>query len=115
MGNNIVKVDNAWKMIIEALRSEIKEFQTVPKTNKKPIWFRASSDGDVVNIDGALINTPSSKISTTRKLTYKNFQIVYPLYLRRENGEKVSVEVTKATVNQVYYFSLIKHLVYDRY
>lgn len=114
MGNNIIEVDSAWRMIIDALVNNPNEFPTVPKTNKKPIWFRASSYGDSVNIDVAMINTPSSKISLTRKLTYRNFEKVYPLYLRRENGEKISEEVTKATVNQVYYFSLIKHLVYDR-
>ena len=78
-----------------------------------------SQDGKEANkaalqfVNSAKSNEPSSKISSTRKLKYNNFIEVYPLYIKRENGEKVSQEVTNKTVNQVYYFSLIKHLVYN--
>lgn len=87
------------------------EFHTVPKINRKPLWFTASSDGNFIYIDNAVVNKPSSKLSVVRKLDFKNFLKVFPLYLRRENGEVVSAEVSKVTLNQVYYFSLIKSLV----
>ena len=100
----------AWNNIIRNLRGKSIELPTVPKIKKIPVWFSASTDGNMIFIDKASKNQPSSKLSMIRKLTYKIFQKVYPLYIKREQGESVSIEVTRLTVNQVYYFSLMHHL-----
>lgn len=99
-------------MIISKLIDGNIELPTVPKTKKTPVWFTAATDGNTIFINEAVNNRPSSKLMNERKLTYKEFQKVYPLYLRREKGELVSSQVTAITRNQVYYFSLIKHLCY---
>ena len=100
----------SWQKILESLGDKTIELKTIPKTNKTPIWFSTYKEEDNIYIDCAKENVPSSKITTRRKLIFKDFRNVYPLYLKRENGESVSKEVTKITLNQVYYFSLIKHL-----
>ncbi|WP_163103198.1 hypothetical protein [Peribacillus alkalitolerans] len=99
----------AWNIIISRLEGKIVELPTVPKTKKSPVWFSSTTDGKTIFINKAIDHSPSSKISVQRKLEYNTFQKVYPLFLRRESGEAVSTEVTAVTVNQVYYFSLIKH------
>ena len=99
----------AWNAIINRLEGNSIELPTVPKTKKVPVWFSATTDGETIFIDVAIENRPSSKLSVKRKLKYKTFKKVYPLFLRRENGESVSSEVSAVTLNQVYYFSLIKH------
>jgi hypothetical protein len=99
----------AWNSIINRLKGSRVELPTVPKTKKVPVWFSVTTDGKTIFIDKAIDHIPSSKLSLQRKLNYKTFEKVYPLYLRRENGEAVSSEVTAITVDQVYYFSLIKH------
>lgn len=103
----------AWNKIIEKLKEHQTEFPTAPITNKTPIWFSAIVDGEIILIDNAVNHQPSSKLTVPRKLKYKTFQKVYPLYLRRENGEQISAEAASVTVNQVYYYSLIKHLCQD--
>lgn len=100
----------AWNKILFELAGKELDFPTVPKTNRTPVWFNASTDGKIVFINMALDNKPSSQLLMQRKLNYKTFQKVYPLFIRRERGEKVSSEVTVITVDQVYYFSLMKHL-----
>lgn len=95
--------------IISSLDGKSVELPTVPKTNKVPVWFTASTDGKTIFINEAVENKPSSKLSVQRRLNYNTFQKVHPLFLRREKGEAVSSYVTKITVDQVYYFSLIKH------
>lgn len=100
----------AWNSIIRNLNGKNIELPTVPKTKKVPVWFSASTDGNMIYIGKALINKPSSRLSMERKLTYKTFQKVYPFYLKRKQGESVSVEVTRLTVDQVYYYSLMHHL-----
>lgn len=102
--------EQAWNTIISKLAGNRIELPTVPKTKKSPVWFSATTDGVNIFIGEAVSHKPSSRLSMERKLTFYTFQKVYPLYIRRENGEQVSHEVTAITVNQVYYFSIIKHL-----
>lgn len=45
-----------------------------------------------------------------RKLTFKDFQKIYPIYLKRESGQSVSKEAIAATVNQVYFYPIIKNI-----
>ena len=99
-----------WLKIISNLSKEGEEFPTTPKNNRSPVWFSASTDGDIIYIDKAKNNKPSSNLSMTRKLTFNIFEKVYPFYYKRENGEQVSKEVGSITVDQVYYYSLIHHL-----
>lgn len=99
-----------WNIIVNNLKEKCIEMPTVPKTRKTPLWFSATTDGNIIIINRAVNNKPSCKLSMERKLTYNTFEKVYPLYLKREKGEQVSSEVTSVTVNQVYFFSVIKHL-----
>jgi len=99
----------AWLKIIAHLQTRSIEFPTVPKIKRDPVWFEASTDGEIVMINSAKNNKPASQITMQRKLGYKIFEKVYPIYLRRIKGEAVSEEALKATVDQVYYFSLIRH------
>ena len=110
---NDYDLDNLWDKIKSYLRNNKTEFHTVPKDNRQPVWFSAVTEGDVVVIDKAVVNTPSSKLNYSRKLTFKDFQKIYPIYLKRESGQSVSKEATEATVNQVYFFSIIKHILND--
>lgn len=91
--------NQAWNTIISKLIGKRIELPTIPKTQKTPVWFSATTDGKIIYINTATDNTPSSKLSMERKLTYEVFKKVYPLYLRREKGEQVSYEAGKATVN----------------
>jgi hypothetical protein len=100
----------AWNTIFNKLKANRMEFPTVPKTKKTPVWFSAIVDGEIILINNATNHRPSSNLAVPRKLKYGTFQKIYPIYLRRENGEQVSKEAGSLTVNQVYYYSLIKHL-----
>lgn len=99
----------AWLRIVTHLQTKSIEFPTVPKIKRDPVWFEATTDGEMILINSAKNNRPSSQLTMQRKLSYKVFEKVYPLYLRRTKGDAVSIEALKATVDQVYYFSLIRH------
>jgi hypothetical protein len=100
----------AWNLIVNQLAGKRLEFPTVPKVKRDPVWFSATTDGESIFINKAIDNKPSSQLSMQRKLTYSIFEKVYPFYLKRENGERISSDVLAITVDQVYFFSLIKHL-----
>ena len=99
-----------WKAIIKNLTNGPFELRTVPMNNKDFMWFSASTDGEKIYIDKALKRKPSCKITSTRVLKYETFKNIYPIYLRREKGEKVSVEASSVTVDKSYYYTLIKYM-----
>lgn len=99
-----------WNKIVDKLKDGSVELPTVPKTNRTPVWFVATTDGDKIYINKSLQNGPSCSLKMQRILDHSTFQKIYPLYLKRENGEQVSQEATSITVNSGYYYSLIKHL-----
>lgn len=102
----------AWKKIIDQLDENPQEYHTVPlRKTVIPVWFTATTDGSKISISIAKTNRPSSNLKIDRYLTWNIFKKVYPIYLRREKGEKVSQEVISITVNSVYYYALIKALV----
>ena len=105
-----MELESIWENIIQSIEEAEIELHTVPKTNKQPLWFAITTDGTKIFVNNAKHNAPSSKLSMTRTLSFKDFAKVYPLYVRREKGECVSEEVTKTTANQVYHFAVIKHL-----
>lgn len=107
----VMTAQEAWKTIMNRLGQERREFHTVPLLNKAHVWFSATVDEERIVITEATENKPSSSLTIPRYLKYKTFEKVYPIYLRREKGEKVSKEVTEITVNSVYYYSLIRFLI----
>lgn len=100
-------MQNKWQKIINDLKNNPRDLHTVPKTNKKHLWFYAYTDGEKIYVTNAKENTPSSKISSTRTLDFASFEKIYPIHLRREKGESVSQEATATTRNQVYWYSII--------
>lgn len=102
--------EQVWNTILSKLMKGTKEFPTTPKTNKKPVWFLAKTDGKNIFVDAAKHSQPPCKLTMERRLTYDEFKKIYPIYIKREKGENVSEEATNASRNQVYWFSLIKHL-----
>ena len=96
-----------WNKMLGNLKRKT-ELPTIPK-NREPIWFTAVSDGNCIYVSKAKDHMPSSQISIERKLRYKEFERIYPVYLKREAGMAVSEEACRLTHNQVYWFSIIHH------
>lgn len=98
-----------WQKLLSELGCQSLEFPTTPKQIRTHIWFSAKAVDSCIYVGNAKEHTPSRRISGARILTFTEFERIYPIYLKRENGERVSAEATRASVNQVYWYSLIKH------
>ena len=94
--------------IIMDLKNNPRDLKTQP-LNREGIWFYAYVHSNNIYVDTARSNTPSSKMRKPQKLNLNEFEVIYPIYLRRISGEKVSCEALEATRNQVYWFSLFKN------
>ncbi len=98
-----------WNQLLSSLKGTNQEFPTTPKREVTPKWFSASTDGTKIFISKAVNHQPASSLRGVRKLDFKEFEKIFPLYLRREQGDSVSAEASQSTFNQVYWYSLIYH------
>lgn len=99
-----------WEKIIKIIGDKTIEIHTYPKIKKQPLWFTVSTDGKNIYINEAKENSPSSKLKTERVLNLEEFIKIYPIYLRREDGENVTQEAVEITYNSVYYYAIIKYI-----
>ena len=69
----------------------------------------------MILVENAADNSPSVNLSQKRRIYAKDFDIVYPFYLRRENGESVSAELAQtkgeAKKNQTYIYGIVRDCV----
>ena len=105
-----------WDNIVQDLTENPRDLQTTVKSDTKtPLWFHASVKGKSLIVENAKFNSPSVKLSQVRRIYEKDFDIIYPFYIRRENGEPVSKEISltsgEAKKNQTYIFGIIRYCV----
>jgi hypothetical protein len=105
--------NEVWQQIISDLSSGKKDIQTTPMNSRKPLWFSAEVVNDNVLVDSAIEKRPSCNLNRARTLSLKKLEQVLPFYIKREEGEKVSKEVTHITRHQVYYYGLIRKALSD--
>lgn len=96
-----------WNRIIERAQSQSLEIHTVPQNKRAPLWFRVSTDGTALIISQAKDNVPSSTLKMPRTITFEEFERIFPYYHLRLNGNSVSQEVMRKSVNSVYIYGLI--------
>lgn len=104
-------MESIWKTIIQGLTDNPRDIPTTPKPPKAPLYFHAGTNGRVVFINNSILNVPSVNLSSTRRISEKDFYKMYPLYLKRENGESIAKEVAEvgeAKKNQSYTFGIIR-------
>lgn len=105
------QIEERWNDLLNYIANNPKEFATYPKNNSQPRWFKATANiqKNYIAITNAEEHSPSCKIkfANERKLIFKDFKNIYPLYIRRELGERVSKELNAATVNSSYFLSLL--------
>ena len=98
--------DNLWEMILQNLTNNPRDLQTINKTKRPGIWFYAEVNGETIHVQKARNHRPSSNFKYNHILRKKDFDLMYPIYLRRQNGEEVSNE-SKISFNRVYIYSII--------
>ena len=99
--------EELWQQLLLNLEKSPRDIPTRPITRKKPIWFYAESDGRSIFVSPSKTQQPSTGIQPHSKLDLTGFTKIYPIHVRRENGESVSQEAKAVTHYQVYWYGLI--------
>lgn len=97
-----------WDNIIHKAEESEFEIHTIPKNKSIPRWFLVGADGNCVIIKKAITNRPSVELSTDRRITFKDFNLVYDFYkLWKKGTVGIRHEVSQRSRNTAYIFSLI--------
>lgn len=96
--------------LLNEFRHSPRDVITVPMNGSAGIWFYVFEENGFIYVDSAKSKKPSSLISTRRKLNENDFDEILSLYQLRKKGTAVSVEATKTTVNQVYWYGIFSEL-----
>lgn len=97
--------EELWNKILQDLESNPRDLQTIPLRGNG-IWFYASIRENVIVVENARTHKPSSNLAAPRTITQREFERMYPIYIRRRHGEQVSNEARRASRNQVYIYSI---------
>jgi hypothetical protein len=107
----------AWNKITAELQERGKvEITTVLTTNRKPVWFSASFDGNCILVANAEQNSPSAGLLQPRLITYNDFASVADYFVQwnaSESGAENENELTTLSLNSTYILALIKKLYTD--
>jgi hypothetical protein len=99
-----------WLKVVGAFSHSEIELHTLPKSKaREPVWFSVYAKGDDIYIGEAKKHSPSSSLATIRRLSYPEFERMYPIFLKRKAGYPVSAEATRASHNQVYWYAIMDY------
>jgi hypothetical protein len=95
------------KVIVKAKESEF-ELHTIPKNKRIPKWFLVGAEGNSIIIKKAIIHRPTVELSTIRRITFNDFELVFGYYdLWKKGTVGTRHEVSRQSRNTAYIFALI--------
>ena len=95
--------------LVESYSKEPRDVHTIP-LNREPIWFFTYVEKGFVYVRSSYIHSRSSRMKAPRKLNPAEFKIMFELYVRRKNGERVSDDATRSSQNQVYWIGIFRNM-----
>lgn len=105
-----MSIDSVWSNIVLRLKENPADVRTVPSNKKQPLWFNAYIENGNLFVHNAISHKPSTEMSQRRKISKKDFEIVYSYYYPWSNGERhLRQEVRMLSRNTAYIFGLIAH------
>ncbi len=100
--------ESLWNRILDAANEQPFDVATIPKNNRKPLWYKVYTKETYLYVDNTSNKTPSVQLSGARKITKKDFLNVARYYERWKNGEThLRQEVRDQSRNTAYIFGLI--------
>lgn len=93
--------------MIKKIKATPKDIQTIP-LKKQGIWFSTYCIGDDIFISPSKTKRPSSRIKSGTHIKKDDLEKMYPIYLKRKEGFKVSKEALKTCRVQVYCYAIFE-------
>jgi len=96
--------ETLWNIIIDSLTSSEEELQTTTG-----LWFKVSSSNGKLYVNRATRHEPSSKLTTERVISKRDFLYVNSYYDRWTKGDTgIRYKVSRKSRNTAYIFALVE-------
>jgi hypothetical protein len=104
----LMNAKDLWnKIVVKAQKSEF-ELHTIPKNKRIPKWFLVEAEGNSIIIKKAIIHRPTVELSTLRRITFSDFELVFGYYdLWKKGTIGIRQEVSRQSRNTAYIFAII--------
>jgi hypothetical protein len=96
--------------IVRQYEHNPRNVHTVPTDGRTPRWFWVSVKGNQVYVSSGTTPYVNSNIRGQRLLKADELQDMILLYQRRKRGEPVSVDASRISQNQVYWYGIFYDL-----
>lgn len=110
MGSLTLNCKLTYDDLIRIFQVNPRDVKTHPTNAAKPKWYFVFVENGNIFISNSKKMQPSVTISIPRKLIKNEFEVMYDLNNRRENGESVAKFAQSLTMNSSYWFGIFNFI-----
>ena len=85
-----------YECILRNIQRNPQEIHTIRLNSDDGLWFSVFVENERIFVSPAKEHTPASKAQPHKLITTTALERMFPLYVRRKNGEQVSQEALQA-------------------
>lgn len=100
-----------YECILRNIQRNPQEIHTIPLRGGG-VWFSVFAENRQIYVSPATEHTPASEAQARKPITKTDLEQMFPLYVRRKNGEQVSQEALQASRVIVYCYAIFENYLF---
>ena len=105
--------DAIYERILNNIKQNPQEIHTIPLRGGG-VWFSVFVKNERIFVSPATEHTPASKVLPNTPINKIDLERMFPLYVRRKNGEQVSQEAQRASRVIVYCYAIFENYLFAK-
>ena len=102
-----------YECILRNIQQNPQEIHTIPLRGGG-VWFSVFAENRQIYVSPATEHTPASKVLLNTPINKIDLERMFPLYVRRKNGEPVSQEALQAAYVIVYCYAIFENYLFAK-
>ena len=103
-----------YECILRNIQQNPQEIHTIRLNSDDGLWFSVFVENEQIFVSPATEHTPASKAQPHKLITKTALERMFPLYVRRKNGEQVSQEALQAAYVIVYCYAIFENYLFAK-
>ena len=103
-----------YECILRNIQQNPQEIHTIRLNSDDGLWFSVFVKNERIFVSPATEHTPASKAQPHKLITKIDLERMFPLYVRRKNGEQVSQEALQAAYVIVYCYAIFENYLFAK-
>ena len=106
--------DPIYECILRNIQQNPQEIHTIRLNGDDGVWFSVFAENERIFVSPATEHTPASRVRPYTRITKTALERMFPLYVRRKNGEQVSQEALQAAYVIVYCYAIFENYLFAK-